>query len=201
MKFEDLQSLWDCQDSKSQSSLDPHAVLASIRKRSHKLGLEVNLYELMLFWMLILVGLLDLKDPVFQGHDLHQIIPSVLCLGAAAGIWKGRWHRKLAEVSFDDSLLGVVEKSIAQHRYKVTQMRRYIWYCIVPLSVSIVLSYFYAKPEKGIWFLLIFFPLFVFMMALSYFVMRWEVNRCSRPQLAELETLRAKLLEVEHLDS
>lgn len=197
MKFEELQSLWDSQDRDSQSTLDPNVVLASVRKRSEKLGLETNRFELILSCMLVMVGLLDLKDPIFEGNDLHQIVPSILCLAAAAAIWWGRWRRTTVEVSFDDSLLGVVEKSIAQQQYKVTQMRRYIWYCIVPLSLSVVLSYVYAEPERRVWFNFLFVPLFVLMMAFSYFVMRWEVNRCSLPQLAELEKLRANLLEGE----
>lgn len=197
MKFEELQSLWNCQDNEPKSRLDTQAVLDTVRRRSNKLAVEASLFEMILMGSLIFVGLVSLKDPLLQGHDMHQIATAVLCFGSAAFIWRGRHIRRTLEVQFDDSLLGCIEKSIAQLNYKASQMRGYLWFCIVPLSVSLGLGYFQANPAKTFWFFILIIPLFVFMMALSYFVMRWENNRFSLPQLAELEAQRAKLLEAE----
>lgn len=197
MKFEELQSLWNCQDNEPSFGLDTDAVLDTVRQRSNKLAVEASLFEMILMGSLIFVGLVSLKDPLLQGHDMHQIVTAVLCFGSAAFIWRGRHIRRTLEVQFDDSLLGCIEKSIAQLNYKTSQMRGYLWFCIVPLTVSVGLGYFQANPAKTIWFLILIIPLFVFMMALSYFVMRWENNRFSLPQLAELEAQRAKLLSTE----
>lgn len=197
MKFEELQSLWDCQNNESNSRLDANSVLASVRSRSQKMGRELCLFEWILISMLFFVGLMAMKDPVLQGHDMHQIATGLLCLGSAAFICRGRLRRRRAEIQFDDSLLGVIEKSIAQLNYKASQMRGYLWFCIVPLSVGVVVGYLQSDPSKRIWFYALIFPLFVFMMSLSYFGMRWEVKRFSLPQLAELEALKAKLLEPE----
>ncbi|QDV24175.1 hypothetical protein [Aureliella helgolandensis] len=201
MKFEDLQAIWKCQNSQSNSPLDTDRVLDSVRKRSQKVGRENSIFELALMGALIGVGLLALKEPLLVGENKYQIVTSSLCLGAAAYIWFGRLQRQRAEVQFDDSLSGVIDKSIAQLNYKFAQMRSYIWFCVVPLGVSLLIGFFQAEPSKHIWFYAFFIPLFIIMMTSSYFRMRYELKKYALPHLAELEALKAKLLDADDEDA
>jgi hypothetical protein len=200
MKFEELQAIWKCQNGQSKSLLDTERVLDSVRNRSQKMGRENSIFELALMGALVGVGLLALKEPLLDGEDKIQIVNSSLCLGAAAYIWFGRLQRQRAEVQFDDSLSGVIDKSIAQLNYKAAQMRSYVWFCIVPLSISLLIGYSQAEPSKHIWFYAFFIPLFIIMMASSYFRMRYELKKYALPHLAELEALKAKLVDADDED-
>ncbi len=195
MKFEELQSLWDCQDKGQEKPVDAEVVLDSVRHRSQKMGIETSLFEWILIGTLIFVGLTAMRKALMHDQDIYRVATGLLCMGSAAYIWRGRWQRRRDEIQFDDSMLGVIEKTIAQLNYKASQMRMYIWFCMVPLSANLVVGYLRVEPAKHIWYHALFIPLFVFMMGLSFFVMRWEVQKMCLPQLAELEAQRAKLLE------
>tara|TARA_R110002111_G_scaffold6312_1_gene27805 strand:+ start:179 stop:766 length:588 start_codon:yes stop_codon:yes gene_type:complete len=194
MKFEDMQVVWNSQTERPAFQFDESALIDSITQRHRSFVRLVGFFDWAMMLCLLFVGVMCLRDPLLQGHDLFLVLPAIGCLIGAMFVWKGRKARLGRAGQYEDSLLGLVEKSIAQIDAHVSRLRTMHWWCILPLTFTLLVGFSLVDDDRRHLFYFVFAPLFAICIGLSYWGMQREVRCDLLPKRADLELLREKIL-------
>jgi len=198
MNFEEVQSIWDSQQPFS-SSIDTDALTSWIKSKNQSFTRVVGITEIVMTGTLLFVAGMFLRDPILQGHDRILIVAGVVSLMAAGFVWTGRIARKKRELSYDESLLGILDRSIDAMGYQIKRMRSFIWWFTAPMSLGLIIGLFIVDDSKRYLFYTIFIPGFVICMGLTHWQSEREIRGVLLPEKARLEGLRQRIgHEVNH---
>jgi preprotein translocase subunit YajC len=100
-----------------------------------------------------------------------------------------RRKRIKEESKFDRTMLGELDHAIANTRSLVHISNMMIYCYLLPVGLFTIGKLIYFDASSGKWLLL------VAMYAVAYFLIRWERKYQHLPRKANLEILRAKLME------
>ena len=192
MSFEKLQSIWDSQQL-PDGSLDEEALLKTMQNRDRSFSRVVSITEIVMTAVMLFVTAMFFRDPLLQGHDRVLMIPGVACLIAAALVWKTRLDRRKREMNYQNSLLGLIEKSIDGIGDRVSKMKCLVWWFGCPMSLGLVIALFIVDDAKRHLFYYIFIPAFLACMALTYWQVHREIRILLLPEKKQLEELRSQL--------
>ncbi len=193
MDFDDLQVIWDSQKEQPMYVIDQQAVMSMVKQRGVAVERLVNCFELCMMAIVLTVGLAVISEPLIFGDDYHQLLTANLWFGVFVYLWLSRRKRRRAEVDFDRSVVGMIDKAIAQIDYKIRQLRTIGWWFIAPVMTGMSIGFFFLWDSKPVWV----WPLTVGAFALTYWLMRREIWVHLIPQRKELESLRDKLIDCE----
>ena len=192
MSFEKLQSIWDSQQL-PDGSLDEEALLKTMQNRDRSFSRVVSITEIVMTAVMLFVTAMFFRDPLLQGHDRVLMIPGVACLIAAALVWKTRLDRRKREMNYQNSLLGLIEKSIDGIGERVSKMKCLVWWFGCPMRLGLVIALFIVDDAKRHLFYYIFIPAFLACMALTYWQVHREIRILLLPEKKQLEELRSQL--------
>ncbi len=192
MCFEEIQSIWNSQKP-VEKAVDETALLNWIRSRDQAFARVVGATEIVMVLTLLFVAAMFFRDPLVEGHDRILMVAGLMSLLAAAFVWSGRVARRKRVVNYDDSLLGIVEKSLDAVNYQQRRMQSFVWWFAAPMSVGLLIAWWIVDPAKRYLFYTIFIPGFVLSMALAYWQIGRENRRNLAPEKARLEGLRDRL--------
>lgn len=192
MNFEDVQSIWSSQSS-PESLLDKERLLTSIVAKERSMKRISTATDITMISTLLFLAIMFLRDPVLQGHDLVLIIPALACIWAAALVWQWRVKRYRRQLHFDDSLLGVIDKSIDGIEDYISQLQKFLLWFALPCSIGLTVALFIIAPEKRWLLYTIFIPAFVICIGLAYWQIRREVRLKLEPERKRLEEILAML--------
>src|SRR6056297_1677212 len=131
MSFEEVQAIWKSH-AQSNTPLDSNKLRVSVVEKTRSFHRVVNVTELLMFVTLIFVAAMFFRDPLLQGHDLVLIFPGIACIAAAVLVWQWRINRQRRQTDFNDSLMGVIDKSIDSIEEQIALMRRFLWLFALP---------------------------------------------------------------------
>ncbi|MEQ9092041.1 MAG: hypothetical protein RIE52_13185 [Balneola sp.] len=193
MQFNDLQKIWDSQNSKPMYVIREEVLHEKVLAKARKAGRTANSTE----WILILTGLIAAGILVYfdfvkdEGNTFSFISVILFSLITVYGIIN-RFLRKNKTESFDRSVLGDLEHAISVSEYQVSLSKGMLygfWPAVFIISLlSLIMS------DKPLWYSLIFGILFIG----ASFLSRWE-HRCYINRRDELRQLKEKLTEAPEL--
>lgn len=188
MEFEDMQVIWNEQNSEKLYAIDELALSKMIGKKGRSVNWQVQFIE----WVMILVnfgvGFFLLYDAITdQEHAIVWVLAILYIVFACYGVYQ-RYGRKQVEVEFDGSMVGEVDKVIYRTNYIIRQGYRVFWWYLVPIMIAY--SILMATEEEYLWLL---FP--VLFVPLIYFGIKWEMRKLHQPRKESLISIRKALLE------
>ena len=189
MEFEELQVLWNKQDSERLFAINEDAMYRSIQRKRRSVERLLDLLEWMMIGVNLIVAIVLWVDTVrYAGPQFQLIISGMygLYLGVALA---RRAIRRRGQEQFEESMLGELDKAIWGMDYLIRQSRGIVWWYLAP--VLLVAAALLALNGKGVWAL----ALVLGVLPLSYFGSRWEVRRFFLPKRRNLVALRKRLLE------
>ncbi len=192
MSFEEIQSIWESQR-RIDNSLDKDALYSWIQSRNRSFTRVVGVVEIVMTLTLLFVAMMFMKDPVLEGHDRILILAGIASMIAAGFVWSGRIARKKREVSYDSSLLGIVQKSIDAVDYQIKRMRSFLWWFAGPMSLGLLIGLFIIDSDRRYLLYTIFIPAFAICMLLTYWQIQREVEMKLLPEKKRLERLRDQI--------
>lgn len=192
MNFNEIQSIWNSQPASEQTS-QRESILLAVVEKEQSLRRITTITDGVMMATLLFVAAMFFRDPILQGHDRILILPGILCLGVAGLLCKWRIDRQRRQLGFDQSLLGLIDKSIDGLDDRISQMRNYVWWFSIPNALGLVIALFIIDPAKRYLLYLVFGPAFVICMGLTV----WQINREIRlrllPEKKRFQDLRAQL--------
>jgi len=195
MNFEELQNVWNSQQDHAALRVDETAIVQKTQQKVRRMTWRLSLLEIALATMLLLVGVVFLKDPVLEGHDYALIVAGVASFMGAAFIWINRILRKKREMTFEDTLRDNLKKSISRIDYQIKRTRMFLWGCAIPLGLGLVIGLILVDDAKRYLFYTVFMPLFLMCMTLSFWQNRREIRLKLIPEKAELQAILNNLDE------
>ena len=192
MTFDEIQMIWDSQG-EIDSSIDRAELAKWIEVKNTSFNRIVSAVEIAMMLMLLFLAVMFLKDPVLQGHDRALIWGAAASFVATGFIWTGRIARQRRELNYEDSLLGMIQKSIDGITYQINRLRSFIWLFTFPGAVGLAIGLLIVDDSKRHLFYTVFIPSFIACMALAYWQVRREIRMQLAPEKQRLEELRKML--------
>ncbi len=193
MNFDDLKLVWDAQKEEPVFALDQEAVLKTVERQNHSISRYVEHFEIMMILAAFAVAVILPLDAWREGDGAHQYLIGAICLAAGIYAWLARRNRRRFEVKFDQSISGVVEKSLTQIEYHERSLKNYLWLFHLPIALAagIGLTVYSNTRIPWIWGSVIVICL------LSYWGTRRDIKRNLLPRKKSLRALQSKLGEIE----
>lgn len=191
MEFEDMQVIWNEQNNEKLFAINEAALHKHIKGKSRSVNHLMAFAEWAMIVANFVVAIILTVDAVNDGGPQYQYFISAMYLGYALFAAFRRLRRKQAEVVFEPTMLGEVDKALWQIDYLIKQGESLIYWYVLPLTLVVAASF--LMTGKTLWavaFILVLVPA-------SLFGPRWEANKWYRPKKRELEQLRQTLLTPE----
>ena len=189
MNFEDIQVIWDSQNERTMYQFDEQALVSDIQTRGRSIASYVSFFEVAMAVSMAVYAFMLLMEPIVDRKEYYQIPPAILAAGIAVFIWRSRRSRQKNETKFDQSLLGMLDRSIYQLSYKIRLSRSFPWWFLLPLLIGMCLYVPFVYHSKPIWL----WPVVVAGWVGLYIPLNYQIRNGLLPVKAELETLREKL--------
>ncbi|EGF25301.1 hypothetical protein [Rhodopirellula baltica] len=178
MNFDEIQSIWNSQAT-TKETVERESILLAVVEKEQSLRRITTITDGIMIATLLFVAAMFFRDPVLQGHDLILILPGTVCLVAAGWLLKWRMDRQRRHLGFEQSLLGLIDKSIDGLDDRIAHMRNFVWWFAVPNALGLVIALFIIDPARRHLLYLVFGPAFAICMGLAI----WQINREIRSRL------------------
>lgn len=189
MDFEQMQLVWDEQKRRQVFVLDLDALHESVRSRGRRIERAVEAMEIgMLLISSCMVVFFTLQSLAGNGSGPGFFSAAVL-LAIVVYLVVVRLRRRARERSYEPSLLGDVDRSLAQVDYSIRSIRTMPLWFFAPALATVIVNYAAAWERKPSWLWLLVLAAF----PLGIYVSRIELRCLHLPRKRELESLRAKL--------
>ncbi|MFZ0546596.1 MAG: hypothetical protein WAM60_14210, partial [Candidatus Promineifilaceae bacterium] len=183
--------IWDSQNNEKLFAINEAALHKRIQTKSRSVNHLLNFFEAGMVVVNLIVGVVLIADAIFDNGPNYQYLISVMYFGYSVYAVFRRMRRRKAEVRFDETIVGELDKAMWQLNYHIRQTRSIILWYVLPLTLVVTASFFLAgKPFWALFMLLALIPV-------SLLGPRWEVNKWYLPKKRELESLREALLAPE----
>lgn len=190
-EFDDMKIIWDSQNEEKLYAINESALYKQIERKGKSISRLVQRFEAVMIGTNILVAIALITVEFLNEGELYKyLLPSIyLAYAMLAIMW--RQTRQQDDVSFEQTMLGEIDKAIWQINYLVRRSRQLILWYLMPLALVVGGMTFYNDQ-----------PLFalgvVLLMGLAgFFTERWEIRKIYLPKKQSLESLRATLLTAE----
>lgn len=193
MNFEELQRIWDTQDDRPMYAFDEAALHRVVKNRGRDISRVVVLFETMMVLLALTMAVALGSEPVLEGHDYHQFIDTAIWLAVSGYLLHGRRLRRRADLGFEESFRGDLDRAIAQADFQVKRLRAFGWWFMLPLLVGTgvnAITLIGARPKP--WWI---WPLLAASLGVTWWSMRHNLKRHVLPMKDELQQLREKLLD------
>ncbi len=193
MNYEELKLVWDSQNEEPVFALDRQALLETVERQTGSIARYVKSFEISMILVAFAVAIILPIDAWREGDGSHQYFIGAICLAAGLYAWTGRQNRRRREIAFDESIRGVIEKSLAQIEYHEKRQVIYLWLFHLPIALAagIGLTLYSNTRIPWVWGCVILVCL------VSYWGTQRDIKRNLRPQKRNLKALREKLGGIE----
>lgn len=189
MNLDDIQVIWDSQNDRTMYQFDEQAVVSTVQRRGSAITSYVSCFEIAMFWIMLAMAVMLLMEPVVDRKEYYQIPHAVMSVAVAIYIGNRRRLRKKMESQYDDSLLGMLDRSIYQLGYQIELTRAFPWWFLLPMFLGALISFPFVYDSKPIWV----WPMVGFGLLIAYVPVRRQIQNNLEPNKVELESLRTKL--------
>ncbi|MCH6255408.1 hypothetical protein MLD52_02525 [Puniceicoccaceae bacterium K14] len=201
MKFEDLQCIWDSQNEETVFAFDQATLNREVQSKHAKLRRKLLIrdsIEITAGFLCVAVfttaGIYRATQSLLSGIPLF--LAATLILFVCLCFFRGRKEQKLIETQFDDSLIGEIDKVIAQLNYQAKFLKSVLWWYLLPCGAAAMLANFSLYNKNGsIKDHLEYFVLLVVLYSFIYWLNQRAVTKKILPKKQSLESLRSKLTD------
>ncbi len=187
-EFEDMKIIWDSQNEEKLYAINESALYAQIKRKGKSVTRTLQRFEVIMVAANLAVGIGLIAVTFMKNAAAYEYATPAVYLAYAilALVW--RHTRRQEDVSFEETMLGELDKAIWQINYLIKRSRELILWYLLPLALLIGGMMLYeGKP--------LFALAIIAVMGLAGLVTdRWEIKRCYLPKKHSLESLRAKLV-------
>lgn len=189
MEFDELRKIWDTQNNEPMYAINETTLHKRIHSYSKRTGRLAGINEVGL--ILISAGTCSflLFEAIFEKESIYYFSGPLIFLLIAVFIFWNRLRRKKAESNFGQTMLGELDHAISNARYLVAVSKNFVWWFMLPAAVVTLPTMVVNGAPWYKWL----FVLGCF--ALSWLVVRYELNRVHLPRLKKLTTLRDKIAQ------
>ncbi len=141
MDLSDLQDNWDSQEQSPYFSVNAEVLRAEIDRRAKSHGDALK----MLQWAAILTLYVLCSKSLVEACSTNDagffyLSAAITFSTGTFHVWK-LWQRRRYELTFDDSLRGIIELSISRIQYVIASARSMVWAFALPLLLLPVIRY------------------------------------------------------------
>ncbi len=193
MQFEALQQIWNEQEDEMLFAIDRETLHKRVSQKSRSLTHVLNIFEWSLIGSNIVSIIVLYMNWAGDGVPVsYYLVPAILII-ITGYLLRMRTVRKVRLAQYDHSLMGDLDRALAQNRFILDRVQTMVWWYVLPVFGGFTL-FFYVQKGPFWWQSML---LMVVVAALSYAGGRWELNKFYRPNQRDLEALRNLLLNPE----
>lgn len=189
--FEDMMVIWDSKNEEKLYAINENSLYQQIKRKEKSVSRSLQRFEMIMIGVNILVALALITIEFLNGNKLYDyLLPGVyLAYAVLAIVW--RQTRRQENLSFEQTMMGILDKAIWQTNYLIKRSRELIRWYLLPLAILIAGKMLYDGQ------LLSAVAIILLMGGAGVLTERWEIKRKHLPQKQSLESLRATLLTAE----
>lgn len=189
--FEDLKVIWDSKNEEKLYAINENSLYQQIKRKEKSVSRSLQRFEMIMIGVNILVALALITVEFLNGGELYDyLLPGVyLAYAVLAIVW--RQARRQEALSFEQTMMGILDKAIWQTNYLIKRSRELIRWYLLPLAILIAGKMLYDGQ------LLSALAIILLMAGAGVLTERWEIKRKQLPQKRSLESLRTTLLAAE----
>lgn len=191
MNFDDLQVAWNTQAERPVFSVDESVLHQKVVSRGRKSAKEMDIIYAGWGVLLLFLAAVGVTEPIFEGHDYHQIPGSILYVVAAGYFFVCIYQRRQNEMRWGSSLLEDLDLAIAQMDRQIRQFTLGVFWMIVPMAIGMGIGFAFTHDGKPVWI----WPLCLFALVSVWLSTNWPLRNRLLPQRKELEAFRERLLK------
>src|SRR5690554_3478811 len=144
MNLEEMQEIWNSQDDEQLFAVNQEALHQTIRRKSRSTGRWLEFLEWLLIGVNLTAAVFLVYDAFQEGGPTSQYVVAAMYLAYGLYALGRRLNRRQAEMRFEETLLGELNKAL----WQVDQLIRWgrslpLWY-LLPLalvgSLSLILN-------------------------------------------------------------
>ncbi|MEM1225161.1 MAG: hypothetical protein AAGJ40_05660 [Planctomycetota bacterium] len=134
MKFEDLQVIWSTMDEEPSYAIDPASMRSIVEKKTRRLNRTLDRLEWTGIGVALSTSVILPLDAWREDGGIHQYVVAAVCAVFGTALLIARFGRGDDDLHFDDSLKGIVERSLAQIDRYLRGLRWCYWGFHLPVA-------------------------------------------------------------------
>lgn len=188
MEFEEMQKIWNEQKGEAMYAINESALHKTVKRRKAAASKRIGKVEIMLSLINGFCGIFLFVDAL---NDIAQwdYLGSLILLTSVAYIQWSRHQRLKAEKTYDRTILGELDHTIANTNSIIRISRLMIIGYLIPMSVLYFFKMIIEEASLDKWLLI------AGMYTLACFLIIWERRKMHEPRRDNLIRLRKKLRE------
>lgn len=191
MEFEEMQIIWSEQNNEKLFAINENAMYKHIQRKGRSVEKLMGYVEWgMVITNFIIVIILTVDALLDGGPDYQYMISAVYLAYAIYAVYR-RTRRQKAEVPYEPTMVGELDRAIWRLDYLIRQAKGIFYWYTLPLVV--IVSVTFLLNDKWPWAV----ALILVLVPVSVFGPRWEINKWYLPKKRELEGLRETLVAEE----
>ncbi|HRV83046.1 MAG TPA: hypothetical protein P5218_16560, partial [Planctomycetota bacterium] len=153
MRFEDLQVIWDTQDQKPLYVLNSEAMERLVRQQARRANRELGTMEFGMMAICLLTAGVSLFQRLSQEDGglgaLRTWTSPVLFVLVTLFVARSRRLRRKREQAFAPTLLGDLDKAIAQTAHHLWMNRTFPWWFLFPAAIDVAVGWLTRETAPG----------------------------------------------------
>jgi|GEM_PF-4666828 len=191
MNFDDLQVAWNTQNNRPVFAVDESALHQKVMSRRRHSAKEMDIVDAGWGLTLLFLAAVSVFEPVFEGHDYHQIPGAILYMVAAGYLFVCVYQRRQDEMRWGTTLLEDLDLAIAQMDRQIRQFTLGVFWMIVPMAIGMGIGFAFTHDGKPAWI----WPLCLLTLVAMWLSTNWPLRKRLLPQRKELTAFRERLLK------
>jgi hypothetical protein len=192
MDLKELQEIWNNQEEEQLFAVNQQALYQTIRRKSRSTRRWLEFLEWLLIGVNLAAAFFLVYDAFQEGGPAFQYVVAAMYIAYGLYALGRRLIRRQAEMRFDETVLGELNKAL----WQVDQLIRWgrslpLWY-LLPLALAGSLSLILNSTA---WWKA---ALLLLSVPAAYIGVRWEINKWHLPKKRALQSLREQLLAAEN---
>ena len=193
MKFDELQVIWDSQTSQPTFTIDLDTLRSRVAHEARRAERGVTCSELGMVAISAGLAFYLAWDPILHGRRMVHLFGAFLMLCVSGWMLRLRKNRLWSARGFEPTLVGDVDRAIAEIDHHIAMERTFQWWFLLPALVIVLIDFASGDELRP----LTQIPIVAVGFLISYFVVRASLRCVHGPKKRDLESLRAKLTEAD----
>lgn len=191
MEFEEMQKIWDSQNNETLYAINEKSLHNSIKQKGRNINKYVMFFEWAMIVSTLFVTLALTIDTITEAGSWPRYLSAGMIFIILLYVYGVRRERQKYEQTFDNTVLGDLDKAIARVDYLIGRMRTLLWWYLLPFTIAISITMYFDNKPFWLWCCMIL------VYALGYWGGEKEIRCIHMPKKQSLESLRSLLLQPE----
>ena len=198
MEFDDLQRAWQAQNPAAHITIKADLLLKEVRRNQRQFWATIFWRDVREVGAAVLLTVWFLYEAV-RDHAWSYGLCALLCAGVGVYIIVDRLAQKKTQPSFNGTLKGCIEASLAQVNHQIWLLKNVFWWYLLPLLVASAISMWTKESHRAHFDHAAAVGVLITVVLIAWFF-RWvyrlnqsAVTKTLQPRQEELKALLASL--------